>query len=50
MSTPGADRRVAVVMITHNRREEVLRSLGHLTSLPERSYLESRAARLRDAR
>src|SRR5262245_54654609 len=26
--------RVAVVMITHNRREEVLRSLGHLTRLP----------------
>jgi GT2 family glycosyltransferase len=35
MSTPGADRRVAVVMITHNRCEEVLRSLEHLTSLPE---------------
>jgi GT2 family glycosyltransferase len=29
------DPRVAVVMITHNRREEVLRSLGHLTHLPE---------------
>jgi hypothetical protein len=27
---------VAVVMITHNRRDEVLRSLGHLTALPER--------------
>jgi GT2 family glycosyltransferase len=30
------DPRVAVVMITHNRRDEVLRSLGHLTRLPER--------------
>jgi len=28
--------RVAVVMITFNRRLEVLRSLGHLTALPER--------------
>ncbi len=28
--------RVAVVMITHNRRDEVLRSLAHLTRLPER--------------
>jgi len=27
---------VAVVMITFNRRPEVLRSLGHLTALPER--------------
>jgi GT2 family glycosyltransferase len=27
---------VAVVMITHNRRDEVLRSLGNLTRLPER--------------
>jgi GT2 family glycosyltransferase len=36
MPTPGGDRRVAVVMITHNRREEVLRSLGHLTHLPDR--------------
>jgi GT2 family glycosyltransferase len=35
MPTPGADRRVAVVMITHNRCTEVLRSLGHLTRLPE---------------
>ncbi len=32
----GADPRVAVVMITWNRREEVLRSLGHVTALPER--------------
>jgi GT2 family glycosyltransferase len=31
-----ADARVAVVMITHNRCAEVLRSLGHLTHLPER--------------
>src|SRR3954470_13736450 len=29
------DPRVSVVMITHNRREETLRSLGHLTRLPE---------------
>ena len=29
------DPRVAVVMITHNRREEVLRSLAHLTRLAE---------------
>ncbi len=35
MSTSGADPRVAVVMITHNRRDEVLCSLGHLTRLPE---------------
>jgi GT2 family glycosyltransferase len=35
MSTPGPDRRIAVVMITHNRCEEVVRSLGHLVSLPE---------------
>jgi GT2 family glycosyltransferase len=31
-----ADDRIAVVMITHNRRAEVLCSLGHLTRLPER--------------
>src|SRR5437868_359611 len=30
------DSRVAVVMITHNRRSEALRSLGHLVALPER--------------
>lgn len=30
------DPRIAVVMITHNRREEVLASLDHLTRLPER--------------
>ncbi len=28
--------RIAVVMITYNRRDEVLVSLGHLTALPER--------------
>ena len=33
--SPG-DPRVAVVMITHNRVDEVLRSLGELTRLPER--------------
>lgn len=32
----SGDPRIAVVMITHNRREEVLASLGHLTRLPER--------------
>ena len=32
---PCGDRRVAVVVITRNRREELLRSLGHLTRLPE---------------
>jgi GT2 family glycosyltransferase len=32
----GSDPRLAVVMITYNRRGEVLRSLGHLTRLPER--------------
>jgi GT2 family glycosyltransferase len=31
----GADPRTAVVMITHNRRDEVLASLEHLTHLPE---------------
>src|SRR5262245_19837790 len=31
-----AGSRVAVVMITHNRREEVLASLDRLTRLPER--------------
>jgi GT2 family glycosyltransferase len=30
------DARIAVVMITHNRREEVLASLDHLSRLPER--------------
>jgi N-acetylglucosaminyl-diphospho-decaprenol L-rhamnosyltransferase len=33
---PANDSRVGVVMITHNRRDEVLRSLGHPTQLPER--------------
>lgn len=31
----NGDPRVAVVMITYNRRAEVLTSLGHLTALPE---------------
>jgi GT2 family glycosyltransferase len=35
MPIPDGDCRVAVVMITHNRREEVLRSLEHLTCVPE---------------
>jgi GT2 family glycosyltransferase len=34
MSRP--DPRIAIVMITHNRRGEVLRSLEHLLALPER--------------
>jgi GT2 family glycosyltransferase len=33
------DPRVSVVMITHNRREEVLRSLGYLIRLPERPHI-----------
>jgi GT2 family glycosyltransferase len=33
---PEPDNRLAVVVITHNRRDEVLRSLGHLSALPER--------------
>ncbi len=33
--TAGADPRVSVVMITHNRRAETLRSLEVLTNLPE---------------
>ncbi len=33
---PGPDPRVSVVMITWNRRDEVLRTLGHLVALPER--------------
>lgn len=32
----SADPRIAVVMITHNRRDEVLASLDRLTRLPER--------------
>ncbi len=32
----NSDPRIAVVMITHNRRDEVLTSLDHLTRLPER--------------
>lgn len=32
----NSDPRIAVVMITHNRRDEVLVSLDHLTRLPER--------------
>lgn len=31
--------RVAVVMITHNRCDEILRSLDHLTALPERPHI-----------
>ncbi len=33
---PDGDPRVTVVMITHNRRDEVLRTLGHMARLPER--------------
>src|SRR4051812_46693860 len=36
MMSAAEDPRVAVVMISHNRREEVLCSLGHLSRLPER--------------
>ena len=32
----GSDSRIGVVMITHNRRDEVLGSLEHLICLPER--------------
>jgi N-acetylglucosaminyl-diphospho-decaprenol L-rhamnosyltransferase len=32
---PSPDPRLAIVMITHNRRDEVLRSLAHLAELPE---------------
>lgn len=39
METPPRDRRVAVVMITHNRVNEVLRSLDELSRLPERPRL-----------
>ncbi len=31
-----SDGRLAVVVITYNRRDELLRSLGHLVALPER--------------
>ncbi len=36
---PGPDPRVAVVVITHNRCEELLRTLGHLTRLPEQPHV-----------
>jgi GT2 family glycosyltransferase len=36
LSMDRPDPRVAVVMITHNRRNEVLCTLGHLSRLPER--------------
>jgi GT2 family glycosyltransferase len=35
MDGASTDRRIAIVMITHNRRAEVLRSLSHLSSMPE---------------
>ncbi|MGW0605229.1 glycosyltransferase family 2 protein [Streptomyces sp. NPDC002640] len=35
-ASPGADPRVTVVIITHNRRDELLRTLGRLAALPER--------------
>src|SRR5262249_31349999 len=35
----GPDPRVAVVVITHNRCEEVLRTLRHLTRLPEQPHV-----------
>jgi GT2 family glycosyltransferase len=36
MQIPTADHRISVGMLTHNRREEVLRSLEQLEALPER--------------
>src|SRR5262245_8594758 len=35
----SVDAHVSIVMITHNRRAEVARSLGHLSRLPERPRL-----------
>jgi GT2 family glycosyltransferase len=35
----GLDPRISTVMLTHNRREEVIRSLGQLSRLPERPSL-----------
>lgn len=35
----SGDPRIAVVMITHNRRDEVLASLDRLTRLPERPHI-----------
>src|SRR4051812_32058933 len=37
MST--SDPRISVVVITHNRRDEVLAALGRLTALPERPHV-----------
>src|SRR5699024_11181795 len=34
-SSPSADRQVTVVIITRNRREELLRTLRDMTTLPE---------------
>lgn len=39
MDRTNGDPRVAVVMITHNRRDEVLHSLEHLTRLPEQPHI-----------
>lgn len=36
MQTITADHRIGVAILTYNRRDEVLRSLEHLTRLPER--------------
>ncbi|MEU2282657.1 glycosyltransferase [Streptomyces sp. NPDC013178] len=36
MSTPATDDRTTVVVITHNRRDELLRTLSRLRELPER--------------
>ncbi|WP_405557582.1 glycosyltransferase family 2 protein [Streptomyces sp. NBC_01171] len=35
MTTTGPDTRTTVVVITHNRRDELLRTLGQLVKLPE---------------
>jgi GT2 family glycosyltransferase len=39
LGDPGADARFVVVVITRNRRVELLRSLGMLASLPERPQI-----------
>lgn len=39
MDAASADRRVAVVMITHNRCEEVRRSLEYLSRLTEQPQI-----------
>jgi GT2 family glycosyltransferase len=38
-ATDGADARISVVVITHERREEVLQALARLRDLPERPHV-----------